>query len=384
MPLFNPIGWFAVCALCVLLGGAIARTSPFYRARLDESAAGRYETLDGLRGFLAYAVLASHAVSMHAFHTTGAWTDAASPLYARAAQAGVALFFAITGFLFWLRVLRSGERLDTRALYLSRLRRLAPMYLLSVAMVFIVAGCLTHFVPQVSLASLARDVRAWLSFGFLETTTLNGVADAHVINAVYWTLAFEWSFYIALPFLAVFSRGTRSALLFSAAVFFGMQEPIVLNFLFGALAALLVQRGTLKGRLGSRWLAPLPIAGLVGCLAMPYPQLQPVLLFVFFVFVVHGFDLFGLLRTRAAKVLGAASYSLYLTHCIVLFVVLHAADSFVPLGSLAPLEFWLLVALSAALTVMLSALTFRYVEYPFINPQAAPLPSLAPARMQSA
>jgi peptidoglycan/LPS O-acetylase OafA/YrhL len=306
---------------------------------------------------------------------------------ARASYVGVSLFFAITGFLFWLKVLRSGGTFNTRAFYISRLRRLVPMYAVSVLMAFAVVLVLTGFVLHESLYSLAREVRAWISFGFIRNESLNGVKDAHFINAVYWTLPFEWIFYISLPFLALFSRGRASVLLFAAVLFFGTRQPIVLNFLFGGLAALIVHRGTLEGRLGSPWLAPLPLAALAGGLWAQdrYPVLQPALLFVFFVFVVQGFDGFGLLRLRAAKVLGTVSYSLYLTHCIVLFVVFRAAHGVVSLVMLGPLEFWMLVAVAAAATVLLSTLTYRFVEYPFINPQAAATPAVAaPARMQPA
>ena len=73
--------------------------------------------------------------------------------------------------------------------------------------------------------------------------------------------------------------------------------------------------------------------------------------------------------SRPAKILGAISYSLYLTHCIVLFVVVGAADRLLGLESLGPTQYWLLVALAALATVVLSAVTFQFVEYPFMNPK---------------
>jgi peptidoglycan/LPS O-acetylase OafA/YrhL len=77
------------------------------------------------------------------------------------------------------------------------------------------------------------------------------------------------------------------------------------------------------------------------------------------------------LRTGSAKVLGTISYSLYLIHCIALFVTVHAVDSLVPIASLEPLEYWLLAALAAAASVLLSACTYRYVEHPFLRSQNA-------------
>jgi peptidoglycan/LPS O-acetylase OafA/YrhL len=192
---------------------------------------------------------------------------------------------------------------------------------------------------------------------------------------VYWTLAYEWMFYVALPFLALFSRGRASLLLFAAVLMFGGQGAIVFNFLSGMLAAVLIHSRTLEGRrLDSPWMAPLPVAALAGFFVLKGlpPLAYAALLFVFFVFVVHGQSLFGLLRSRPAKVLGLVSYSIYLIHCIVLYVVVRALDQLVPVGLVDLLLYWLVVALAAAATVVLSAFSFRCIEYPFINPKGMP------------
>jgi len=384
MTLANPAAWFALCALCLLIGGALAR-GEFFRARLAGSA-GRFEALDGLRGFLALGVLGGHAVYMHGLHTLGLWDAGEGPFYDRAADVGVSLFFAITGFLFWLRVLRDGPRFDARGFFASRLRRLVPMYAVSVAMALAVVLVASGFALHEPAVTLLKQLRPWLSFGFMTTGETDGVRDAHAINAVYWTLAYEWMFYLALPLLALFAHGRWSLLLVAAALFFGTQSPVVFNFVSGALAAVLVHRRTLGGLLGSAWLAPLPLAALAACFVPGLPAAAlAALLSVVFIFVAHGCSFFGLLRSSAAKVLGAISYSLYLTHCIVLFVVVRWAHQVVPIGALEPLQYWLLVALAAAATVLLSACTFRHVEYPFIHQKGAPARPMAdPARIQVA
>lgn len=375
MSFANPLWWFAVCALCLAIGAVVARSSAFYRERLAEAGASRFEMIDGLRGFLALGVFGAHAVNMYTLHASGEWVSGMAPFYGTAARAGVAVFFMITGFLFWLRVLRSGDAFNTRAFFVSRLRRLTPMYLMSVLMVLAVVAAASGFVLRDGPAGLARDLRPWLSFGFMRTGELNGLGDARYINAVYWTLAYEWTFYVALPFLALFARSLRGGIALGAAVLiFGTQSPIVFNFLFGAAAAWLVHRGVLRGRLESRWLAVVPLASLVLYFRFPgvHGLVQALLLFCFFIFVVHGFSLFGLLRTRAAQFLGMVSYSLYLVHCIALYVTVRAVDAATPVATLEPAQYWLVAALAAAGAVAVSALTYRYVEHPFIHPQPAP------------
>jgi peptidoglycan/LPS O-acetylase OafA/YrhL len=374
MSLSNPGALLVVCALCLLVAEGIARRSGFYREQLAAEG-GRFESIDGLRGFLALGVFSEHAMSMHGLYAWGTWGAEVPVFFLRASAAGVSLFFMITGFLFWLRVLRAGASFDARAFFASRLRRLTPMYAFSVLMVLAAVASSSGFVLREAPADIARELRPWLSFGFLATGPLNGVQDAHAINAVYWTLGFEWAFYLALPLLALFAAGPWAALPAGAMLFFGGLNPVAFNFLFGALAALVVHRGLLDSKVFSNpWLAPLPLAALAAYLAAPprHGLLPSALLFVFFVFIVHGYSLLGLLRSPAAKVLGMASYSIYLTHCIVLYVVMHAADRMVPIASFGDGQYWLLASLAAVGTVVLSTFTYRHVEFPFIRPQAVP------------
>lgn len=369
MSLSNPLPFFAICAISLAVASAIALASGFYRERLAESG-GRFEAIDGLRGFLALGVLGGHAVNMHTLYTSGVWGGGLAPFYSRAATAGVAVFFMITGFLFWLRLLRAGAGFDFRAFFAARIRRLAPMYFMSVLMALAVIFSVSGLALRVPPTQLVRELQAWLSFGFIHTGPVNGVQEAHSVNAVYWTLAYEWAFYLALPFLALFARGAWSVVLFVVVVFFSMRAPVVLNFVYGALAASLVHHKRLALR--SPWLAPLPLAALaVYFIADGYvhKMVEGALLFVFFIFVVHGHSACGLFLSRPAKILGAISYSLYLTHCIVLFVVVGAADRLLGLESFGPTQYWLLVALAALATVVLSAVTFQFVEYPFMNPK---------------
>ena len=107
MSLSNPLPFFAICAISLAVASAIALASGFYRERLAESG-GRFEAIDGLRGFLALGVLGGHAVNMYSLYTSGVWSGDLAPFYSGAATAGVAVFFMITGFLFWLRLLRAG------------------------------------------------------------------------------------------------------------------------------------------------------------------------------------------------------------------------------------------------------------------------------------
>jgi peptidoglycan/LPS O-acetylase OafA/YrhL len=363
----DPWPFIAINVLCFLVAGVIAHSSGFYREQLAKLQSGRTEMLDGLRGWLALGVFFAHAILTYSYYTAGTWDDAIAPFYGKTGQVGVSLFFMITGFLFWGRVVRG--KLDARSFLLSRVRRLVPMYLVSVLMVLAVVAVLSDFTLRVSPATLARELRSWLSFGFMRADAINEINDAHNINAVYWTLAYEWLFYLALPLLALFSRGPALAVLAVTALLFCLQAPVTLNFVAGGAAAMIVERRLLGSSLASPWMTPLALAALAEAFTYPdaYAVLPSLLMFVFFLFVVHGNSLFGLLASRASKTLGMVTYSIYLVHCIALFVVMRSVDSFFPIAEMQLGLYWIFAALAAILAVTVSTLTYRYVEYPFIS-----------------
>ena len=292
-----------------------------------------------------------------------------APFYEMTGQVGVSLFFMITGFLFWGRVLRSRGPLEVVPLYLSRIRRIVPMYLVSVMMVLAVVAVLSGFSLRTDLFSLVKDLRAWFSFGFMTFGALNGFSDGHFINPVYWTLAFEWLFYISLPFLSLFAKPPWSFALLVVAPVFCLHAPVTLNFIAGGVAALLVDKRWLGDQLQRPLWTPVALAALALAFLAPsaYAKGSVAALFVFFLFIVHGNSLFGLLRSPPAKQLGLISYSFYLVHAIVVFVVARVTTSFTSIDQLGASRYWLVAAAAAALAVVLSSLTYRYVEYPFLS-----------------
>src|SRR5262249_54699414 len=259
MNVSSPLPFLLINLACLATGWAILLGSAFYRRHVYGARPGRAQMLDGLRGWLALGVFFQHVMPTWFLHTQGKWDAAPAHFYELAGEVGVSLFFMITGFLFWTRALRANGRLDARALYLSRLRRIVPMYLVSVLMVMSVVAVLSGFTLRVGIADLLRELRAWLSFGFMYAGDVNGVRGAHVIEAVYWTLAYEWCFYVALPFLGVFVRGRAFLALLGLACFFGVRDPVTLNFAFGALAAVIVESGVFRDLSPSR-LAAIPLA----------------------------------------------------------------------------------------------------------------------------
>ena len=377
MPLQALLAFLAINLACFCVARMIAVRSAFYRAHLELPLAGgakRVEMIDGLRGWLALGVFFHHAAYMHSYFTRGVWDFGAWQLYGDAGAVGVCLFFMVTAYLFWGRVVRADGQLAVREFYRSRVRRIVPMYLASVLMVLAVVAVLSHFELHVSALTLAKELRAWFSFGFLYQGEINGIKDAHYIDAVYWTLAYEWAFYLLLPLLALFMRGALFALMLAVAVLYCASAPVTLCFVCGALVATIVERRLIPFSLASHWLTPLPLAALLLAFggAHAYAPTSIALLSIFFLFVVKDNSLFGVLATRGAKLLGTVSYSIYLVHCIVLYCVVALVNAYVPIRELSTGMYLAIVAIAAMLTVVLSARTYRHIEHPFISKRGSP------------
>lgn len=174
-----------------------------------------------------------------------------------------------------------------------------------------------------------------------------------------------------LPLIAWLNRPARFFPLFiGACIFWGLshRQLIFSNFLFGMLSAYSVG----SPRISSFIRARLPLVGttalVVAFLLSPELNdslLRTVLLFVFFVSVVNGNSVFGLLRLRGSAYLGVVSYSIYLLHGIIVYWAFEATTA---MGAAhTPLAFWIMTAVAGLVTIMLSGLTFQRVERPFIH-----------------
>lgn len=151
----------------------------------------RFPHVDGLRAIAALSILVYHTA--YSAGATGAW-------YGRAVgrlEIGVALFFAISGFLlyrpFFAAHHAGAPRIRTRDYLRRRVLRIVPAYWLALTVLAIYPGLLGVFTGD-----------WWIYYGFGQIyqlkTFVNGIPQA-------WTLCVEVTFYLALPFYALALRG---------------------------------------------------------------------------------------------------------------------------------------------------------------------------------
>lgn len=378
----SSLACFLLSTCLLLLAAGVVRFSPFY-ADLVRHAHVRYLPLDGLRGFLALGVFFHHAVVFYFFYVTGKWQVPPSVFYTLLGQIAVSLFFMITGFLFWSKAIQTRGKVNPIKLLQSRLRRLVPMYVVSVLLVFGVAFIASGLMLRSSYPDLANQMLRWMSFGFMDLPDVNGLKKSWIINSVYWTLRYEWLFYLLLPFIAWAYRDVAFvvlALVAGTLVLTLHGHIVLLSFVFGAVTAWLSSKNII-------WLMRLALSrlaavGVFAILALLFWRLDTAytlragaMLFVVFFILAAGNSLFGLLVSAPARLLGATSYSLYLLHSPILFLVLYFVNRWTPIASLDALSYWSVVGLAGCLLVLAAALTFRWVEYPFMSQRRAVLSS---------
>src|SRR3984957_5147035 len=314
---------------------------------------GHFESLDGLRGAAALAVVIHHSLNVYLDTESRSWwlfTPMLRALAARLGHPSVLLFFVLSGFVLYVSFLRGHD--NSYGSFLSRrVFRLYP------AMIVAVAGAaLLHWLQSPRICS---QFDPWIASCWCHNITVGETfrimsllglrAEDNLFNPVLWSLFIELRFSIVFMLLAVLC-GRSWVVIFGvgAAAYLGgthllatlgYSEPFLMgdslasttgvtlyylpSFILGMLVADILHK-----RVGSNFW-PRPNWLKTGILALLFALELAVnsdifreFLFaaiIFFICLGGWFD--TLLRRRPFLFLGRASYSLYLIHLPILFAV---------------------------------------------------------------
>ena len=298
-------------------------------------------SIQALRGIAALLVLFFHIFELQRIAMGSAWGFVQGPWMH--GYAGVDLFFVISGFIMvYITDSRGGGRTDIARFIYSRVTRIYPLWWLLCAILI-----LYYFVTSGRPVSpeLAQDINhdgLYLLYSFLLVPQ-----DAAPINGLGWTLIHEIYFYAVFAVLLLLPQRARyiglwiwggvTLLLFAlgfadrhAGNYLQLAaSPLTLEFLAGAAVAWLILRGHIfapKICLGLGLLAAsialfiytapveiLMVWGRVSVYTLP---------FALMVYGAVALERAGKLSVpRALKTLGDWSYSLYLSHLLVLGVI---------------------------------------------------------------
>lgn len=281
-----------------------------------------------MRGIAIALVLAEH-FGLSAGRSTG--------------LAGVWIFFALSGFLITRLLVAERQRtgrINLRAFYVRRFRRLMPALVVLVAVVALLG------LPGNALVALTYTTNWYV---VLSNDTMGALRHT-------WSLALEEQFYLAWPLLfLVLGRRAPAFLAFGVVVVVGLVST---RFLHSTLVndaimagCLLALRPIALPRLAG-WLGWIMVAGAL--LLPPDEAARPMLTIV----TIAAILIIGSpgITWRPLVRLGEFSYGLYLWHFPVAFMLRPQLEGGSPL---------LPAAIGIALAVALALLSERFVERPF-------------------
>ena len=332
---------------------AVVDDGPVVRQSRTNSGTVYYPVLDGLRAISVFLVIQQHTVGRRgALGLIPGWL-------------GVDVFFALSGFLITLllmKELQAKDRVDLPAFYIRRVFRIVPVYLCILG-IYLGYNYL-HAGPDWS--TLKHALPYYLSF--------MNEWPPHAPFDFTWTLGIEEKFYVLWPALAfiVFKRhrsgfALTTYLLFVAFCPWSYQTARCYSGLILGSALAIAFEGQHGARLKSL-IATVPVlvpAALVAiCCALAIFSLNAVFLFqpAILFLIAHllnrrsGFAAF--LSSRPMVWVGKRSYSMYLVHglCLGMIEKLHQ-----PVGAWAHAG----VALGTTLTAALSAqVLYLFIENP--------------------
>ena len=237
------------------------------------AASGRFAAIDGLRGFLAFFVFLHHAMVMYFYLRTGHWEIPISHLYNHFGRSSVSLFFMITAFLFYSKLIEGAENpIDWLKLYRSRILRLCPLYFSFLLLMALIVAILLNFQIHENAALFWTQVFQWLTFTIFGRPDIEGIDSNWIVimAGATWTLPYEWIFYLSLPILALTIKPSPLkisifAFSFAFAVFI-LWGPNLINlfaFIGGIIAAMIVRIASLRLRLCSKVGAVTALSSLV-------------------------------------------------------------------------------------------------------------------------
>ena len=280
----------------------------------------------------------------------------------------------ITGFLFWSKVLDGCQQpIDWSRLYLSRLFRLGPLYLLTVACVILVSVCRAGFEWKESSSIVLGQVATWLMFTIPGIAPVNGFAETVPLAGAVWSLPYEWLFYACLPLGALCVRASTpliwvlfsmTAVMTLAVVMPEVRTPMLYAFAGGIAAACLARIAAVRRTLSQGVWGGIAVACLATILLFfptAYTLSAILLLTGAFLIIACGNSLYGLLEWPASVVLGEMAYSLYLLHGLVLFVTYRVVCAEWA-AMVSSVEHWAMALCVVPVLILLCFTTFRLIE----------------------
>ncbi|MDP1933044.1 MAG: acyltransferase [Gammaproteobacteria bacterium] len=361
---------------------------------MKSSNIGYIPSVDHLRGFAAILVVIFHGlhyISHGILYDTpfdGANWPVAPDIFTSLLIEGhtaVSLFFVISGFIFTYGAL--GKKIIYVEFLRNRFLRTYPLFL-----VLLTCGLLLNL-ENFNVIGLLKTVFFMANYP--------GAFNGDPFTFVYWSIAVEWQFYLVFPVL-MFLVNRFGVLVLPAIILaflltrFYQFDPAVDmratsywtmmgradQFLVGMIAGYVYANSKSTAKVNPLWLPAATLlvltsifvfnrlggGGSTGYLWIFWPTIEAAVWAIFLLIYVAVARRFDLRVSSVLVLLGTISYSIYLTHYVVLHVLMtNGWDTLIQVGG--PLEIALLNTLLVAIPIVLglSVITFSLFEKPFFR-----------------
>lgn len=357
----------------------------------------KFTSIEGLRGWMAWWVVAGHALQLVGPQS---WLPAPLASLLHKANYAVDVFIIVSGFVIThLFLTRQEPYVD----YLwRRFLRIVPVYFVCLLLAMVTAAWYAEIFasfPWVGEYEMRQDRIAatqahWWQHLAAHLTLLHGVVPDNVLKystssflGPAWSLSLEWQFYLVAPLILWFmTRGLQSALLTVGALLgLSIVAKVSVEHLYQYPAMLLLSIQYfvvgIVSRLALQKMPPLKVRPeilmLAALAAVAYTRSVTLVIWtVFFIFVLRESGLLADSRAlsavqtvlgtnRVIRDLGKSSYSTYLVHIPIFAIVGHGYGQWHGLQN--PEDMRAAMAIAIAAILILSPVMYRLIEKPFID-----------------
>lgn len=352
-----------------------------------------FPNLNGLRFIAACFVIINHVEQLKVFYKIG--SGVVSQFAKMIGKLGVMLFFVLSGFLITYLLLseeNSTGKIHTRKFYIRRFLRIAPLYFLSIILVF-------FLIQQVSFLEIPK-MRNPIQDNFSAILALHIFFLPNFATAVYgfipyiaqaWSIGTEEQSYLLWPLLLRKFKKNRLFLMIGIIVFyliiriilaakfpihFPYKETIskfwnhfnIDSIAIGGLFAVLLfkKHSALKYILNNKtFFSVLIITGMLLLLGVKIPYLHYLVYsFLFGIIIINlaaNKSLKNVLEWRVINYLGKISYGIYMYHFLVMIIVLIIASKYKIETN------WFIYPVTLILTILIASISYHYFETIFLK-----------------